>query len=57
MAGPIGVAVVLIVVTQWFGVFDKLSIFFGEIVVTAAFGLSWLLKGWDRNVWPKMTKW
>lgn len=57
MAIAIGCAVVFIVVTQSLGVFDKHSILIGEIVVTVAFGLSWLLKGLDRNALPKMTNW
>ncbi len=57
MAGLILLAVAFIVLTQSLGVFDDHSILIGEIVVTVAFGLSWLLKGWDRAVLPKMTNW
>lgn len=57
MAGLIGLAVVFIVLTQAVGVFDKHSILIGEIVVTVAFGLSWLFKGLDRDVLPRMITW
>ena len=57
MAGLIGLAVALIVLTQATGVFDKHSILIGEIVVTVAFGLSWLFKGLDRDVLPRMIDW
>jgi hypothetical protein len=50
-------AVVFIGATQLFNFFDDYSILIGEVVVTVAFGLSWLAKGLDRNVLPKMTKW
>jgi hypothetical protein len=57
MAIAIACAVVFIIVTQSLGVFDKHSILIGETVVTVAFGLSWLAKGLDRNMLPKMTNW
>lgn len=50
-------AVVFIVATQLLDVIEGHSILIGEVVVTLAFGLSWLAKGLDRNVLPKMTKW
>ena len=50
-------AIVFIVATQLLNVIDAYSILIGEVVVTLAFGLSWLAKGLDRNVLPKMTKW
>lgn len=37
-----------------FDFFEKHSILIGEIVVTVAFGLSWLAKGLDLKVWPKL---
>jgi hypothetical protein len=49
-------AVVFIAVTQALNVFDHYSILISEVVVTVAFGLSWLVKGLDRNVLPKMTE-
>lgn len=55
MAILIFLAIAFIVVTHVFGVFDKHSLLIGETVVTIAFGLSWLAKGLDRNVLPKMT--
>jgi hypothetical protein len=51
----IGCAVIFIAVTQSLDVFDKYSILIGEIVVTVAFGLSWLAKGLDRDMLPKMS--
>ena len=57
MAALIFLAIVFIVVTQVFDVFDKHSILIGETVVTVAFGLSWLAKGLDRNALPKMMTW
>ena len=57
MAGLIGVAAAFIVLTQAIGVFDRHSILIGEIVVTVAFGLSWLFKGLDRDVLPRMITW
>jgi hypothetical protein len=57
MAGLIGLAAAFIVLTQAIGVFDRHSILIGEIVVTVAFGLSWLFKGLDRDVLPRMITW
>lgn len=54
MAGLIALAAAFIALTQWLGVFDTHSILIGEIVVTLAFGLSWLLKGLDLDVLPRM---
>jgi len=57
MAVLIGLAAAFIVLTQALGVFDNHSILIGEIVVTVAFGLSWLFKGLDRDVLPRMITW
>ena len=57
MAIAILCAVVFIGLTQWLGFFDQHSILIGETVVTVAFGLSWLLKGLDLKVLPRMTNW
>lgn len=54
MAGLIALAAAFIALTQWLGVFDTHSILIGEIAVTLAFGLSWLLKGLDLDVLPRM---
>jgi hypothetical protein len=53
----IACAVAFIGATQALGFFDDHSILIGEVVVTVAFGLSWLAKGLDLNVLPKMRSW
>jgi hypothetical protein len=44
-----------IAITQSLNVFDKYAILIGEVVVTVAFGLSWLAKGLDRDMLPTMS--
>jgi hypothetical protein len=55
MAVLIAVAAIYIIVTQSLGIFDRYSILIGECIVTVAFGLSWLFKGLELAVLPKIT--
>lgn len=43
-------AVVYIAVTKWLGAYDEHSLFYGETVATLAFGLSWLMKGFELEI-------
>ncbi|HEX6501477.1 MAG TPA: hypothetical protein VF054_20955, partial [Micromonosporaceae bacterium] len=37
-------------VTKWLGQYDRYSMFFGETIATFAFGLSWLMKGFELEI-------
>ncbi|HEX6499852.1 MAG TPA: hypothetical protein VF054_12585, partial [Micromonosporaceae bacterium] len=43
-------AVVYVLVTKWLGQYDRYSMFFGETIATFAFGLSWLMKGFELEI-------
>jgi hypothetical protein len=49
--------VVYVLLTKWLGRFDRHSLFYGETVATLAFGLSWLMKGFELDIllgrWPR----
>jgi hypothetical protein len=48
--GAIIAAVVYIAATKLLGQFDRHSLFYGETAAALAFGLSWLMKGFELNI-------
>jgi hypothetical protein len=49
-AGLIFAALIFIGVTKALGVFDHYRLLVGETVAVVAFGISWLTKGWERDL-------
>lgn len=43
-------AVGYVAVTKWLGQYDAHSMFYGETIATFAFGLSWLMKGFELDI-------